>query len=173
MKICFRCKEEKPFQEFNKHSQKKDGHYTYCKVCKAGDDKKHFIKNKDALAKYKKDWCNKNKEIVKEYQKKWKEKNLNYGKEYKKNNKHIINTINAKRRAHKLKAIPKWVDDEEMFLIKEAYKLAQDRTKLLGFIWHLDHIIPLINDKVCGLHTIANLQVIPAIVNLRKNNRYD
>ena len=173
MKKCFRCLETKSIAEFNKHSQKKDGYNTYCKLCKAADDKKYYLKNKEARTEYKKDWVNKNKEKVKEYQVKSRKKNLDNAKEYKKNNKHIVNATNAKRRAQKLNAIPKWVDDEERFLIKEAYKLAQDRTKLLGFSWHLDHIIPLINDKVCGLHTIANLQVIPAIVNMRKNNRYD
>lgn len=33
MKICSRCKENKPSEEFVKHSRNKDGLYCYCKKC--------------------------------------------------------------------------------------------------------------------------------------------
>jgi hypothetical protein len=56
--------------------------------------------------------------------------------------------------------------------MKEAYDLADMRSKLFGFLWHVDHIIPLQGKKVSGLHTISNLQVIPAIINTRKSNKW-
>ena len=37
--------------------------------------------------------------------------------------------------------------------------------------WHLDHIVPLKNKKVRGLHTLANLQIILAKDTLSKGNR--
>ena len=77
----------------------------------------------------------------------------------------------AKRRAkHRM---PKWVDKEEKFLIIEAYSLAKLRTKMTNIIWHVDHIVPLLADKASGLHTIYNLQVIPAKLNYLKNNKYE
>lgn len=77
----------------------------------------------------------------------------------------------AKRRAkHR---VPKWVDKEERFLINEAYSLAKLRAKITGIEWHVDHIIPLLADKASGLHTIYNLQVIPAKLNYLKNNKYE
>jgi len=34
MKKCVKCKQEKPFSEFNKDKQKKSGFYSYCKECR-------------------------------------------------------------------------------------------------------------------------------------------
>jgi hypothetical protein len=83
-----------------------------------------------------------------------------------------IQANKAKYRADKRKRTPKWVDSEELWLIKEVYDLAIKRTKLFGFSWHVDHIIPLNGKKVSGLHVINNLQVIPGKANLLKNNNY-
>jgi hypothetical protein len=84
-----------------------------------------------------------------------------------------IAAYEANRRAKKLQRTPIWVDSEEMWLIKEVYRLAEDKTKLHGFTWHVDHIIPMNGKNVSGLHTIANLQVICGIDNISKNNRYE
>jgi len=72
-----------------------------------------------------------------------------------------------------LSATPKWVDKEELFLIEEAYYLARIRTDLFGFPWDVDHIIPLQGKTVCGLHTLANLQVIPSSSNYSKGNSFE
>ena len=79
------------------------------------------------------------------------------------------NAYKAQRRAAKFKATPKWANS---FFIEEAYRLAKLRTKIMGFPWHVDHIVPLKSPLVCGLHVHNNLQVIPAVRNLSKNNRY-
>ena len=56
-------------------------------------------------------------------------------------------------------------------MIRQAYELAQLRTKIFGFPWHVDHVLPLKGRLVSGLHTPINLQVIPGVDNLRKGNR--
>ena len=78
----------------------------------------------------------------------------------------------AKYRASKINRTPKWVDKDHLWLIKQAYELAVLRTKMLGFTWHVDHIIPLNGKTVSGLHVIENIQVIPGVENLLKNNKY-
>lgn len=39
--------------------------------------------------------------------------------------------------------------------------------------WHLDHVIPLQNKHVCGLHVAWNLDVIPSRDNLEKSNKFE
>lgn len=78
----------------------------------------------------------------------------------------------GKRRAAKIKRTPVWLSSEEHWLIEQAYELAQLRTKIFGFSWHVDHILPLQGKLVSGLHVPENLQVIPGIENVRKANMY-
>ena len=77
----------------------------------------------------------------------------------------------AFRRAQKLNATPPWLTREQKAAIQSLY-IERDRLKLeKGIMYHVDHVVPLISDVVCGLHVPWNLQVIPAIDNLRKRNK--
>ena len=79
------------------------------------------------------------------------------------------NAYSAKRKASKLRATPAWANP---FFIREIYELAQLRTKITGFEWQVDHIVPLKSKLVCGLHVEDNLRVIPAVQNWAKNNKH-
>lgn len=58
---------------------------------------------------------------------------------------------------------PKWANREKILEIyKEAYEQRLE----------VDHIIPLNNDLVCGLHVEGNLQIITSEENLRKGNSF-
>ena len=76
--------------------------------------------------------------------------------------------IQNKRRAKKLGATPSWANPR---VIGEAYSLARMHTLTCGFSWHVDHIVPLQSELVCGLHVEHNLRVIPAAINFNKGNR--
>lgn len=71
-----------------------------------------------------------------------------------------------KRRASKLRATPKWAD------LDKITKIYDDARVLGRKEHHVDHIVPLQSDLVCGLHNEFNLQVLPALKNLSKGNRY-
>jgi len=78
--------------------------------------------------------------------------------------KKIRNHNTALRHARKLRAIPKWVGKKELEQIKLIYK-----SRKKGY--HVDHIIPLKGDNVCGFHVPNNLRVIKAKYNMSKGNK--
>jgi hypothetical protein len=86
-------------------------------------------------------------------------------------NKGVVNAFTAKRKADLLQRTPFWLSTDDLWLLQEAYLLAQQRTALTGFVWHVDHVIPLRGKKVSGLHVPTNIRVIPGLDNLRKGNR--
>ena len=84
------------------------------------------------------------------------------------NNPAIGNAKSGRRRAAKLRATPSWANREA---IKAFYVEASRLTRETGISHHVDHVIPLQGKIVSGLHVETNLQVIPAVENLRKGNK--
>ncbi len=69
MKICTKCKEEKPLGDFRKQSSTKDGLKYYCKECDNRIAKKYYEKNKGKIVNNVKQWQKDNPNKVKEYKK--------------------------------------------------------------------------------------------------------
>lgn len=84
--------------------------------------------------------------------------------EYKKENRGLYTALENKRRAAKLRATPKWANHA---IIKDMYVIAARRGQ------HVDHIVPLKNGLVCGLHCEDNLQLLDPAENLSKGNRFN
>jgi hypothetical protein len=165
MKYCWCCKETKDFSLFGLNKSKKDGFATECRECKRFKDLEYAANNREKAKQKAKEWYKNNKDYALK-------KNKEYGKEWRKENKDKNCSKSSRYRSSKLKATPIWITNEHKWLIDEAYHLAKVRSKSTGFLWHVDHIIPLKGKNVCGLHVIENLQLLPAIQNISKGNKF-
>lgn len=131
-----------------------------------------LLKKREAQKLYRKKYPEKIKETRIKTTKKNKVKiNANKAAWARKNHAKVM-ALTRKRQASKLQRTPKWIGSEEMWLIEQAYELAALRTKMFGFQWHVDHVIPLQGKNVSGLHVPTNLQVIPGVENIRKKNSF-
>ena len=148
-------------------------------------------KHKEKRLASSKEWAQQNAEKMREYSKAYKLRNKEKIAERSKlyvqqNPKKRQATTKAYRASHKaegaetvrrrqaklLQRTPKWLSVDDIWMMKQAYELAALRTKLFGFVWHVDHVIPLQGKLVSGLHTPYNLQVIPGDENVRKLNHF-
>lgn len=64
---------------------------------------------------------------------------------------------------------PAWAD---LDAIRQVYELAEV-VRGLGIEVHVDHVVPLRGENVCGLHVASNLEVVLAKDNIAKGNRFD
>ena len=97
---------------------------------------------------------------VRQYKDRHKEKNPEYYKAL----------TSVRKRRHR-SATPKWVTKEQKLEMRKLYLSAQRLTKLTGERYVVDHIVPLINPEVCGLHVPWNLRVMTQEENLKKSNK--
>ena len=94
-------------------------------------------------------------------------------KNWRQRNKDKANALYAHRRASKKNATPPWLTKTDKEEIAELFTVCQMFKVYTGQSYHVDHIAPLTNSFVCGLHILCNLRVIPAFDNLSKNNKFD
>ncbi|MCR4319756.1 MAG: hypothetical protein NUV74_05395 [Candidatus Brocadiaceae bacterium] len=107
---------------------------------------------------------------VRAWQKANQEKQRTSASAWRKNNLPKLAAKSRARDARKLKAMPIWACKQS---IENIYAGAQRLTVETGIIHHVDHIVPLKHQLVCGLHVEHNLRVIPAVENMSKGNQFD
>jgi replicative superfamily II helicase len=145
------------------------------KPCKHGHISERYTNNKTCCVCGNQS-ANKAKDPIKvrEYNRTWRhnnpEKSLGYTQKYLQNNKDKRNLWTANYR--EAKRTPAWLTEIDHERIANVYKLATLQSKITGVPWHVDHIIPLRGKYVSGLHVPSNLQAIPGVDNVRKNNSY-
>lgn len=132
------------------------------KELKLAIDRAWYIENRERKLVSSKQWKQDNKDHVALSKIIWREENRDK-----------YNAIEAKRRAARLNATPKWLTKEQLKEIAYFYLLAQELAWLNedGKPFDVDHIVPLQGSNFCGLHVPWNLQLLPAKLNKSKGNR--
>ncbi len=175
MRTCSQCSEAKPETEFYFHATR--GRYeARCKQCFRSKVKSYADANREEVRERNKVATAKFRDANREGERKRLRAHVAANKElyaersrvWRKTKPHLNAAKEAKRRAIKAKATPKWAD---LTAIKAIYEEAAQLTARTGVLMHVDHIVPLKGANVCGLHCEANLRVVPAVDNLRKSNR--
>jgi hypothetical protein len=138
--------------------------------------KRYYEKNKEVIVQKAIARNNAKKELRKIYDseryKRDRDKILKRSRQYYQQNKEkeVLKSLRYKLR--KQKAIPQWLNEVQLKEVESFYLLAKECEMLTGDKYHVDHIVPLKGKNVCGLHVPWNLQVLPAEINLSKNNKF-
>lgn len=150
-----------------------DKYYVDGKACRKGHFSKRLtstsacvgcIEHKKATGekqKYDKEYAAANRETLRENLRRWKKKNK--GK---------VNAETARRHAAKMQRTPPWLSESDKLRMRCIYEVCAMRNRESDIQWHVDHIVPMQGETVSGLHVPWNLRVIPAVDNMRKNNRF-
>jgi hypothetical protein len=135
------------------------------KVYQKKYQKEFYLKNKENIKERDRLYRLSNKDKIKEISRLYRLNNKDKIKKTKRlsslKNPSLIKYHCAKRRAMKLRATPKFANLDK---IKEIYKNCPKG-------YHVDHIVPLNNKNVCGLHVEWNLQYLTPSANISKSNK--
>lgn len=155
VKACTKCRRFKRHDEFNREKQRKDGRSSSCKQCEQQRCTKYRQKNRHV-------WRRHYQRNAKAYKDRSKQRRINHPEEK------LVNEQN--RRAAKKQALPSWAKSKA--IQAEFKRIAQHKQwldEVANRSHHIDHILPLQNDFVCGLHVPWNLIVLSSEDNISKN----
>jgi hypothetical protein len=159
IKKCIHCDAEKIESLFHFNTSRNKYENT-CDDCWHKRRNESNAKNLARNNAVKKDWAERNESKVKKARKKWKEENI--GK---------VKADKARQKERVAQATPKWLSSLQLAAMEHAYFMADLRTQCLDDYYHVDHIIPIRGENVCGLNVPWNLEVIRASENLSKGNK--
>ena len=172
MKTCSKCTTEKPFSEFGKHKQTKDGYKSRCKICNAEEMRSYYASNSDSVKNSVNLWVSKNKDKHSTYVQKWALENAERKKSsnslWKKNRKDLVNASIQKRRAAKKNQLGIVSCDivEKLMGLQKCSCINCNKDLRLGY--HIDHMMPL---SLGGIHSDENLQLLCPTCNIKKHNK--
>lgn len=178
-KQCSKCCVAKPAQE--NFLWVKTRYHSWCNVCRKDEKRKWYLKNQESEKtkgkEFHKTYYPENKEKIAaraaEWQRANKDKYAKIRRRHYENNKEKSFANSAKYRASKRNACPLWLDKTMQEQIEKIYANARKISKATGVVHEVDHIVPLVNDAVCGLHVPWNLQILTQFQNRSKRNNLE
>jgi hypothetical protein len=159
VRICIKCSDKKEENLFHFNTSAKK-YNNVCSDCWHKNRNESNANNLERNTAVKKAWAKRNKNKVIEARKKWKEENI--GK---------VKADKARQKERVKQATPKWLSPLQLAAIEHAYFMADLRSQCFDDRYHVDHVIPLRGENVCGLNVPWNLEVIKASENLQKGNK--
>lgn len=175
-KKCNKCNKYRDLSVFYGSKTGKYGVDSVCNICRRLafalwrqenpelsriKDRKYRESNANKVNQAKKKWEIRNPDKVYLAKKRWRD-----------NNPELCRAYDRKPRSRRDRIVrqqtPSWANHDR---IKATYSECARITRKTGVIHHVDHIIPLKGRNISGLHCHENLQIIPALDNLRKNNK--
>jgi hypothetical protein len=180
MKSCsnIKCKQSnpQPLSSFFKDSNKKGGFRYNCKSCCNDIQNRYYESNREYITIRRKTYCKEHADYRASQQRKYYERNSDKEKLrnriWLKANPAKKAYYNAKRKASKLNATPRWLTEDQLKDIELFYIDAKWAESILGEPVDVDHIVPLQGENVCGLHVSWNLQLMSKSENSRKCNKF-
>lgn len=171
-KVCSKCKQSKDISLYDFRSRKNNTKMPNCKLCRRQEQAVYYQANKDRINpsryEYNKNYRLSNPEKAKFWQSSWRQENYELSKElhrrYYRKNKKKRHASARRYELSKINATPKWLTESQKDAMTEIYASCPEG-------YHVDHIVPLRGNDVCGLHVPWNLQHLPAKENLKKSNR--
>lgn len=160
-KNCSKCKVSKHRSNFRRNKSSSDGLRHECKKCKYLMDKKYRDENFEKVSIVKRKYERENRDKLNQ-----KRRELYHSDIDKYRARSNFYTTRRKN------STPDWCNDYK----DEWERIYNNRLQIekdTGIKHHIDHIIPVINDKVCGLSVPWNYQIITEEENIRKSNKFD
>lgn len=199
-KVCVCCGQAKPHLDFTPRKTARDGLGSYCRPCNnakikarrdadreayrakaAANARERYAKDPTRIQRNSAAWRTRNPEAAKLVSRESKARARASdpatakakARTWNAANRERVRVWEARRRAMERHAVTEWDKELDDLVIAEAYELRKRRTDATGSEWHVDHIVPLTNPRVCGLHNAHNLEVVPASYNCSKRNKFD
>lgn len=197
MILCERCKLSKPRCDFHKSSKRPSGCQAWCKPC----EREYRMENAERRRAQQASWVARNAEQHQENQRRWREANGERVRATEQawrdaNRSHVAAVGQAYRDSHRDeraaaarqhyaakkdeyvqrarersvlidRATPAWADRAEMAMWANVAEVLSHG----GVRFEVDHVVPLRSDRVCGLHTHDNMQILTRRANRAKGNR--
>ena len=184
LKACYRCSTEKPLSAFHRDKTRRDGRFTYCKVCvlaaaKAKKQKpterrriweaEYRARNRARVAANKLRWYEAHKDLAKARSRSWYAENKTKAavrrQAYYEQNKVAYRSYRHARKARVRGAEGSYTRDELIQLLqKQQWRCVVCAVSLEGG-YHVDHIVPL---AAGGSNWASNIQALCAPCNLSK-----